>query len=92
MLALLYGTGIRASECASLRNGGVDLTQLTITVQGKGGHERAIAIEPRTRPVLRNYAQVRGPAIPVAPSLSLAFRADAVAWQHLRTRTHMGSA
>ncbi|MGB2676348.1 MAG: tyrosine-type recombinase/integrase [Candidatus Acidiferrum sp.] len=67
MLALLYGTGIRASECASLRNGGVDLTQLTITVQGKGGHERAIAISPELAAVLRNYAQVRGPAIPVAP-------------------------
>lgn len=67
MLALLYGTGIRASECASLRNGGVNLTQLTITVQGKGGHERAIAISPELAAVLRNYVQVRGPAIPAAP-------------------------
>jgi integrase/recombinase XerD len=28
LLALLYGTGIRASECASLRSGQVDLAQL----------------------------------------------------------------
>ena len=47
MLALLYGTGIRASECASLRSGQVDLTQLTITVQGKGGHERVIPLNPQ---------------------------------------------
>jgi len=67
MLALLYGTGIRASECASLRNGQVDLTQLTITVQGKGGHERVIAINPELAEVLRSYMQVRGPALPTAP-------------------------
>jgi integrase/recombinase XerD len=56
MLALLYGTGIRASECASLRNGQVDLTHLTITVQGKGGHERVIAINPElpTAPFFRS--------------------------------------
>lgn len=67
MLALLYGTGIRASECASLRSGQVDLTQLTVTVQGKGGHERAIAISPELAEVLRSYMQVRGPALPTAP-------------------------
>jgi len=67
MLALLYGTGIRASECASLRSGQVDLTQLTITVQGKGGHERVIAISPELAAVLRSYVQVRGPALSTAP-------------------------
>ncbi|HEX2712257.1 MAG TPA: tyrosine-type recombinase/integrase [Candidatus Acidoferrales bacterium] len=67
ILALLYGTGIRASECASLRSAQVDLAQLTITVQGKGGHERAIAISPGLAVVLRSYVQVRGPALPTAP-------------------------
>jgi integrase/recombinase XerD len=67
LLALLYGTGIRASECASLRSGQVDFAQLTITVQGKGGHERVIPLNPQLAEVLRMYAQARGPALPTAP-------------------------
>jgi len=67
MLALLCGTGIRASECASLRNGQVDLLQLSITVQGKGGHERALPLSPVLAELLRAYMQARGPALPTAP-------------------------
>jgi site-specific recombinase XerD len=63
LLALLYGTGIRASECASFRSGQVDLAQLTITVQGKGGHDRVIPLNPQLAEVLRTYAQARGPAL-----------------------------
>ncbi|MGA7824984.1 MAG: phage integrase N-terminal SAM-like domain-containing protein, partial [Steroidobacteraceae bacterium] len=37
MVALLYGTGIRAGECTGLREGRVDLRALTVTVRGKGG-------------------------------------------------------
>lgn len=53
LLALLYGTGIRASECSSLCNGQVDLSQLTIRVRGKGGHERVIPLNPQLAEVLR---------------------------------------
>jgi len=67
LLALLYGTGIRASECSSLCNGQVDLSQLTIRVRGKGGHERVIPLNPQLAEVLRTYAQARGPALPNAP-------------------------
>lgn len=67
MLALLYGTGIRASECAGLRNNQVDLTHLTITVHGKGGHERVIPLNPELAEVLRVYLQARGSALPTAP-------------------------
>jgi integrase/recombinase XerD len=67
LLALLYGTGIRASECASLRNTNVDLVQLTITVQGKGGHERTIPLNPQLAEVLRTYVEARGPALNNAP-------------------------
>lgn len=67
LLALLYGTGIRASECASLRNGDVDLKHLTITVQGKGGHERVIPLNAELAEVLRTYMQARGPALANAP-------------------------
>lgn len=67
LLALLYGTGIRASECASLRNGNVDLKQLTITVSGKGGHQRTIPLNPDLAEVLRTYVEARGAALNNAP-------------------------
>jgi site-specific recombinase XerD len=67
LLALLYGTGIRASECARLRNANVDLKQLTITVEGKGGHERTIPLNPELAEVLRSYVEARGPAPNHAP-------------------------
>jgi site-specific recombinase XerD len=67
MLALLYGTGIRASECASLCNASVDLKQLTITVQGKGGHERSIPVNAELAEVLRTYVEARGAAPNHAP-------------------------
>jgi integrase/recombinase XerD len=67
ILALLYGTGIRASECASLRCGQVDLLQLTIRVCGKGGHERTIPLNPKLAEVLRTYAHARGASLPHAP-------------------------
>jgi site-specific recombinase XerD len=67
LLALLYGTGIRASECASLRSASVDLQQLTITVQGKGGHERTVPLNQQLGDVLRTYAEARGAAPDSAP-------------------------
>jgi len=67
LLALLYGTGIRASECASLRCCHVDLIELTITVRGKGGHERVIPLNPALAEVLRTYAEARGCVLPTAP-------------------------
>jgi integrase/recombinase XerD len=67
VLALLYGTGIRVSECGGLRCGQVDLIRLTITVRGKGGHERSIPLNPQLAEVLELYARARGPALPTAP-------------------------
>jgi integrase/recombinase XerD len=67
MLSLLYGTGIRASECASLRCGLVDLVRLTITVNGKGGHERTIPLNPDLATLLQSYAEARGASLPNAP-------------------------
>jgi len=70
LLALLYGTGIRASECASLCNANVDLKQLEITVRGKGGHERKIPLNEELAEVLRVYVEARG----AAPSHAAFFR------------------
>ena len=67
MLALLYGTGIRASECSGLKQGGVDLEAMTITVTGKGGHQRTIPFNEHVAGVLQRYVHVRGSALPSAP-------------------------
>jgi site-specific recombinase XerD len=67
MLTLLYATGIRASECVNMREGQVDLKALTITVKGKGGHERTVPLNEQAARRLREYAQVRGPQLPAAP-------------------------
>jgi len=60
ILVLLYGTGIRASECAGLREEDVDLDQLLVRVRGKGGHERAIPLNNQVAAGLRVYRQKRG--------------------------------
>jgi site-specific recombinase XerD len=67
ILALLYGTGIRATECATLREGQVDFKGLTISVRGKGGNERTIPLNEQLAAVLRVYVQARGAEPPSAP-------------------------
>lgn len=67
ILALLYGTGIRASECASLKEGDVDLDQATVFVIGKGGHERVVPLNASVVSALATYRRQRGPALPKAP-------------------------
>ena len=42
IIILLYATGIRASECAGLKEKDVDLDGRTVRVIGKGGHERTV--------------------------------------------------
>ena len=60
ILALLYGTGIRASECASVTEEAVDLDQKLIKVKGKGGHERTLPLNSRVVQALATYRQARG--------------------------------
>jgi site-specific recombinase XerD len=43
------------------------LVRLTITVHGKGGHERCIPLNPQLAGVLKTYADARGPALATAP-------------------------
>ena len=60
ILALLYGTGIRASECATLVEEDVDLMTDTIRVTGKGGHQRSIPLNVAVAESLKAYRQARG--------------------------------
>jgi integrase/recombinase XerD len=96
VLALLYGTGIRVSECAGLRCGQVDLIRFTVTVRGKGGHERSIPLNPQLAEVLKLYAQARGPALPTAPFFRSRFGrplSRGAVYERVRTwgqRSHVG--
>jgi integrase/recombinase XerD len=60
IMALLYGTGIRASECATVTEENVDLLANTVRVFGKGGHERTIPLNPKVAESLQAYRQARG--------------------------------
>lgn len=66
LLTLLYGTGIRATECATLTEANVDLSGATIRVVGKGGHERAIPLNAAVVRVLARYRTARGRVTPAA--------------------------
>lgn len=66
MLTLLYGTGIRATECATLTEQDVDLQEATISVIGKGGHQRTIPLNDQVVQALRLYRHHRGIVLPEA--------------------------
>jgi integrase/recombinase XerD len=61
MLTLLYGTGIRASECAGLTERDIDWEERTIHVVGKGGHERTVPLNEEVVHILKQYRLARGP-------------------------------
>jgi integrase/recombinase XerD len=61
ILALLYGTGIRASECATALEADIDLQSRTIRVVGKGGHQRVVPLNASVALALDVYRQARGP-------------------------------
>lgn len=55
ILEVLYGTGIRVSECQSLRIDNIDLFLNTILVAGKGRKERYIPFGQHAENALRTY-------------------------------------
>lgn len=67
ILTTLYGTGIRASECAGLTERNVDLSESTIRVTGKGGRQRVIPLNRDVAETLRVYRAARGPLAPDSP-------------------------
>ncbi|MFQ5499089.1 MAG: tyrosine-type recombinase/integrase [Candidatus Zixiibacteriota bacterium] len=59
IVALLYATGIRRQELATIRLADIDLTSGMITVHGKGNKVRMVPIGDRTLEELRSYLDVR---------------------------------
>ncbi len=60
LIILLYATGIRASECAGLKEKDVDLDARTIRVIGKGGHERTVPLNDDAVKALAEFRLVKG--------------------------------
>jgi integrase/recombinase XerD len=60
ILLLLCTTGIRASECAGIKQCDVDLKTRRIRVLGKGGRERVVMMNDVTAKAIGNYIERRG--------------------------------
>jgi site-specific recombinase XerD len=63
IMTILYGTGIRASECAGLTEGDIDWQANTIHVVGKGGHERSVPLNEEVAHMLKG-GEVGGSILP----------------------------
>ena len=61
IMTILYGTGIRASECAGLTEQDINWQEHTIHVIGKGGHERTVPLNEEVVHMLKQYRIARGP-------------------------------
>lgn len=58
--SLLYGTGMRLTECLALRVRDIDFERETITVRdGKGAKDRVTLLPQRCRPVLQQHLERR---------------------------------
>ena len=55
LVELLYGAGLRVSECVGLDKTGVDLDDRLVRVIGKGGKERVVPIGRHAAESLRRY-------------------------------------
>lgn len=62
LLIVLYGTGIRATECSTMRECDVDLEEQTVRVLGKGGYERTVPLNSEVVLALQQYRLARGTA------------------------------
>ena len=60
LLELLYGSGIRVSELATLTLDRVELERGEARVIGKGDKERVVPLGQETRNALRAYLEIRG--------------------------------
>jgi integrase/recombinase XerD len=57
VLTLLYSSGIRSAECATIRIGNFDVKQMLIQVTGKGDKTRHTIFSRRCREILRDYGK-----------------------------------
>ncbi len=63
MFALLYGTGMRVTELVSLDLDALDVAEGTVRCTGRGGKQRDLAVDERTRSALSQYLAVARPVL-----------------------------
>jgi len=55
VVELLYGSGLRAAECASLKLADLDTGQMQVRVSGKGDRERIVPVPSGTMEALKDW-------------------------------------
>jgi site-specific recombinase XerD len=68
VLELLYGSGLRVSECCGLDGDGLDLAHGSVTVWGKGGKQRRVPMGEPSADACRRYLESGRPVLRQAES------------------------
>jgi len=68
LLELLYATGMRVSELVGLRRAAVMRDASYLTITGKGGRERIVPVNDRTRDALKAYVRTLAPGAWLFPA------------------------
>jgi len=87
---LLFATGMRVSELASLLDAAVDLEEGTITIVGKGNRQRRVFVPEEIKSLLRDYRVARDRCASDADTFLINSRGAPASPQHIRrlVRTH----
>ena len=81
---LLFATGMRVSELASLLDAAVDVDDGTITIIGKGNRQRRVFVPDDIKSLLRDYRTARDRAPSTADTFLVNSRGDAASPQMIR--------
>jgi integrase/recombinase XerD len=81
---LLFATGMRVSELASLLDSAVDVDEGTITIIGKGNRQRRVFVPDELKSLLRDYRVVRDRCPSTAETFLINSRGDAASPQMIR--------
>ena len=81
---LLFATGMRVSELASLVDAAVDVDDGTITIIGKGNRQRRVFVPDDIKSVLRDYRTARDRCATSAETFLVNSRGDAATPQMIR--------
>lgn len=81
---LLFATGMRVSELATLLDAAVDVEEGTITIIGKGNRQRRVFVPEELKSLLRDYRTARDRCASTADTYLVNSRGDAASPQMIR--------
>lgn len=81
---LLFATGMRVSELATLLDAAVDVDDGTITIIGKGNRQRRVFVPDELKALLRDYRAARDRAATTAATFLVNSRGQAASAQMIR--------